>query len=187
MGIQHHITLAYCPCEALEAAIDTMHTELRDDKEIHRRKKLAKQHNASRALQFEIGDLVMVAAWGNAAHVQYASKLCPNWQGPYEVIAPVSTTPYLVQLIGRPDKKPKPAHWSRMKRFGAAGFDVSERLTRTAVNDCQKFDVERFVDWRCDHNGEIELLTRWHGFEQDDDTWEGLRQLHEDIPALVTK
>ena len=174
-------------CTALQAAIDTMHEELKDAAQKRRRQLAARQTNAERALQFEVGDLVMVAAWGNAAHVKRGSKLCPSWQGPYEVVAAVSTTAYSVRLIGRPDKPPKTVHWSRMKRFGSAGFDISERLTRTAVNDCQKFEIDRFMAWRCDSNGEVELMARWHGFEPEDDTWEDLRQLYDDVPVLVRK
>ena len=59
--------------------------------------------------------------------------------------------------MGRPDKAVKAVHWSRMKLFANGGFDVTERLTRTAVNDCQKFDVSSFVAWRVDDDGDIQL------------------------------
>ena len=129
----------------------------------------------------------MVAAWGNAAHVKRGSKLCPRWQGPYEIVRAMSTTAYEVRLLGRPDKKCKPVHWSRIKRFADANFDVAERLVLTAVNDCQKFEVEEFVGWRIGDNDAVELKVRWHGFEPNDDTWEALTALHEDVPALVGK
>ena len=57
-------------CGRLIEALDQMHQEIRDKVELKRRQKAAKAVNASRAIQFEVGDLVMVAAWGNAAHVK---------------------------------------------------------------------------------------------------------------------
>ena len=110
-----------------------------------------------------------------------------SWQGPYEVVAPISTTAYEVRLVGRPDKKPKPVHWSRMKLFADGNFDVTERLVRTAVNDCQKFDVQSFQGWRFGDEGELQLKVRWEGFQPQDDTWEDIEQLHGDVPALVLK
>ena len=173
-------------CERLITALDQMHQEIRDAEEERRRLKAAKAANAGRALQFEVGDLVMVAAWGNAAHVKRGSKLCPQWQGPYEIVNPLSTTAYKVRLLGRPDKKVKPVHWSRMKRFADATFPVNERLTRTAVNDCQKFEVDGFQAWRVDDDGDIQLKVRWHGFQSQDDTWEDVARLYDDVPVLVT-
>ena len=174
-------------CHRLAAALDRVHQRVRDQEEERRRRKLAKAANASRGLQFSVGDLVMVAAWGNAAHVKRGSKLCPSWQGPYEVVAPISTTAYEVRLIGRPDKKPKPVHWSRMKLFANGNFDVSEQLKRTAVNDCQKFDVHQFMGWRFDDDDNLQLQVRWEGFEPQDDTWEDIDRLHDDVPVLVLK
>ena len=172
-------------CDRLVAALDKMHREIRDAADKRRRLKEAKAANAGRALQFEVGDLVMVAAWGNAAHVKRASKLCPGWQGPYEVVRPLSPTAYEVRLVGRPDKAVKAVHWSRMKLFANGGFDVTEKLTRTPVNDCQKFDVSSFVAWRVDDEGDIQLKVRWEGFQPQDDTWEELEQLFNDVPVLV--
>ena len=171
----------------LAATLDALHQKVSDRGEQLRRNKAAKAANDKRGLQFEIGDLVMVAAWGNAAHVKRSSKLCPTWQGPYEIVSPISPTSYEVRLLGRPDKQPKPVHWSRMKRFADAGFDISERLVRTAVNDCQKFDVQEFVAWREGDDGSIQLKVRWEGFEPQDDTWQDLQGLSEDVPAMVRK
>ena len=58
---------------------------------------------------------------------------------------------------------------------------------RTAVNDCQKFEVQQFMDWREDDDGNIELKVRWEGFEPRDDTWQGIDGLFEDVPVLVRK
>ena len=174
-------------CVKLAAALDAMHQKLANEEAERRQKRFAKAANTKRGIQFEIGDLVMVAAWGNAAHVQRSSKLCPNWQGPYEIVEPISVSAYKVRLLGRPSKTPKPVHWSRMKRFGDASFDITEKLIRTAVNDCQKFDVEEIIGWKIGPDNAVELHVRWEGFEDEDNTWQGLQQMHEDVPALVRK
>lgn len=87
-------------CDKLAEALDQLHQEVRDSDAKKRRQRAAKNANAKLALRFEEGDLVMVAAWGNAAHVKRGSKLCPRWQGPYEIVQAVSTTAYSVRLVG---------------------------------------------------------------------------------------
>lgn len=156
--------------DKLTKALDDLHQKVKTKADANRLKKAARAANAKRGLQFEIGDLVMVAVWGNSAHVKRGSKLCPTWQGPYQVTGTVSPTSYQVNLLGREDKPPKTVHWSRIKRFGGPDFKIDERLVRTAVNDCQKFDVEQFMGWREADDGEIQLRVRWEGFEPQDDT-----------------
>ena len=73
------------------------------------------------------------------------------------MVTTVSTTTYAVRLIGRPDKPPKAVHWIRMKKFAGARFDINEQLMRTAVNDCQRFDVQDLIACRCNDKGDIEL------------------------------
>ena len=58
-------------------------------------------------------------------------------------------------------------------------------LVRTAVNDCQKFEVDHFVDWREGDDGEIQLRVNWEGFQAQDDTWQDVESLFEDVPTLV--
>ena len=171
--------------DKLTKALDVLHQKIDDRAEKMRRRKAAKTANNKRGLQFQLGDLVMVAAWGNSAHIKKGSKLCPTWQGPYQVSGTISPTTYQVQLLGRENKPAKNVHWSRMKRFAGADFNISERLVRTAINDCQKFDVEKFIGWRAGDDGEIQLRVRWEGFEPQDDTWQSLEGLFEDVPALV--
>ena len=72
-----------------------------------------------------------------------------------------------------------------MKRFAGAAFDVDEKLTRTAVNDCQKFEVDEFMGWRECDDGSVELKVRWEGFQPHDDTWQDLSGLYHDVPVLV--
>ena len=91
------------------------------------------------------------------------------------MVQPISATTYGVQLLGRPDKDVMKVHWSRMKRFGGADFNVSERLQRTSVKGCQRFDVESFQEWRCNDDGTVQLRVMWHGFEPHDDTWQDIR------------
>ena len=175
-------------CENLVKALDEIHQEIRDKGELKRWQKAAHTANANQSVQFEIGDLVMVTAWKNAAHVKRGSKLCPLWQGPCEVVNPLSTTAYEVRLLGRPNnKKVKALHWSRMKRFVDKTFPVTEREADTnGTNDCQNFDVDSFQGWRVDDDGDVQLKVRWHGFQPQDDTWEDLEQLHGDVPVIVT-
>ena len=61
-----------------------------------------RRHNARLVLQFNVGDLVMVAAWGNCAP---RVEALPRWQEPYEILAAISTTAYDVRLLVRPNRE----------------------------------------------------------------------------------
>ena len=56
---------------------------------------------------------------------------------------------------------------------------------RTAVNDCQRFEVKSLDDWRLDSDQQLELLVQWRGFQEEDKTWEAVAVLLEDVPVLV--
>ena len=47
--------------------------------------------------------------------------------------------------------------------------------------------MDEFVGWRIQDDGTVQFKVRWHGFQTQDDTWEDLAGLHNDVPALVDK
>ena len=166
--------------------MNIMHEEIKDANLLAARKQAAREANkkSDAALAFVRGDLVMIAAQDNAANILRPSKAMVKWQGPYEVVRRVSATEYDVRLMGDPEDRVKPVHWTRMKRFAGADFARSVELVEGAQHDLQKFYVEEILDWRELETGEIELLVQWRGFEQ---TWEPLDQLFADVKERVLK
>ena len=47
--------------------------------------------------------------------------------------------------------------------------------------------MDNFADWSVNTDGEVDLLVKWCGHDDTNDTWEPLSQLVADVPALVAK
>ena len=106
-------------CKDLAERVDQLHTEAKDQAVADARKRALRdaKKKGRGAIRFCEGDLVMMAAQGNAANITKKGKPVVNWQGPYEVVRPVSTSEFDVRLLGDPIDKVKPVHWTMMKRF----------------------------------------------------------------------
>ena len=55
-------------------------------------------------MRFSVGDLVMIPAEGNMANPLRHSKVMCRWQGPCEVVTPVSEVKCVVRLLGDTDE-----------------------------------------------------------------------------------
>ena len=127
----------------------------------------------------------MIPSEGNMANPLRHSKVMCRWQGPYEVVAPVSEVEYVVRLLG--DMEETNVHWRRLWRLTGPALTVNKELTESAQHDKQRFKVESFADWSVNTDGEVDLLVKWRGHDESNNTWEPLTQLVVDVPALVTK
>ena len=137
------------------------------------------------AMRFNVGDLVVIPAEDNMANPFRHSKLMCRWQGPYEVVRPVSEVEYIVQLLG--EDRMSHVHWKRMRRLAGPGLSVTNELRELALHDKQKFLVESFEDWSVNTDGEVDLLVKWRGHDETNNTWEPMEQLVADVPVLVAK
>ena len=171
-------------CRDLADRVEQLHTEAKHQAVADARKRALRdaKKNGRGAIRFCEGDLVMMAAQGNAANITKKGKPVVNWQGPYEVVRPVSTSEFDVRLLGDPIDKVKPVHWTMMKRFAGPDFHRTPDLVTSAQHDRHKFYVDGFADWKQLDDGEVELLVDWRGGAQ---TWEPVSQLHEDVPEKV--
>ena len=76
-------------------------------------------------------------------------------------------------------------HGSRVKFFRNADLEVTEELKEyLAFQDGEYCVVNEFQDIRV-RGGEVELLTKWRGFDDEEPQWESLKIMREDVPVLV--
>ena len=97
-----------------------------------------------------------------------------------------SEVEHVVRLLGDGDRGSR-VHWRRMRRLAGPGVRVTKELVEGAQHDKQRFLVERFEDWVVNTDGEVDLLVKWCGHDDDNNTWEPLEQLVADVPVLVGK
>lgn len=77
-------------------------------------------------------------------------------------------------------------HGSRLKFFRNSDYNVTEEcLNQLAYQEGELCVVEELMDIRV-HNGVVEILVKWKGFEEEDPGWELFDTMKEDIPALVS-
>ena len=95
----------------------------------------------------------------------------------------MSEVEHVVRLLG--DDKESNVHWRRMRRLAGPGIAITKELVESAQHDKQKFLVESFQDWAVNTDGEVDLLVKWRGHDDSNNTWEPLEQLVADVPVLV--
>jgi hypothetical protein len=61
---------------------------------------------------------------------------------------------------------------------------VDEELIEQSAHDGLGFEVEAFVDLR-KQGQHWEVKVRWRGYTPEEDTWEPLQQVWEDVPVLL--
>ena len=96
----------------------------------------------------------------------------------------MSEVDHVVRLLG--DDKESNVHWRRMRRLTGPGINITKELTESAHHDKQKFLVESFEDWTVNTDGEVDLLVKWRGHDDTNNTWEPLEQLVSDVSVLVS-
>ena len=116
--------------------------------------------------------------------MRHSKGMC-RWQGPYEVVRPVSEVEYVVRLLG--DAKEANVYWQKMRRLAGPRLTQTKELIESAQHDLQKFKVEQFLDWAVNTDGEVDVLVKWRSHDDTNNTWEPLPQLVLDVPALVAK
>ena len=136
-------------------------------------------------MYFRRGDYVMVAAAGNQANVQRHSKIMVKYQGPYECMGLVNDDPdkVLVRLVGQDDVTK--VSWRRVYRIAGPDMTITQAVQGSTLHDIQTFKVESFEDWGFGDDGNVVLKVRWSGFGAEEDTWEPMAQLDEDVGVLV--
>ena len=87
-------------------------------------------------------------------------------------MAPVSEVEYVVRLLGEMEETN--VHWRRLRRLSGPALTVTKELVEGAQHDKQRFKVESFADWSVNADGEVDLLVKWRGHDDTNDTWEPL-------------
>jgi hypothetical protein len=135
-----------------------------EQRQDHQNAKLDKKR--VRAPKFEVGCKVMVK------DNQRSSKLEPLWLGPFEILRKNKRGTFQVKdLSGAILHRTIPV--TQMKLCGAGPLFGGDGSALGANDDEQKrYVVQSIIDDRVNDQGLTEVLVRWRGYGEADDTWE---------------
>jgi hypothetical protein len=64
-------------------------------------------------------------------------------------------------------------------------LEMTDEIKKQFAHDNESFQVEQFHDCRRNpENHQLELLVEWKGFTTDENSWELLKNIFEDVPEL---
>jgi hypothetical protein len=91
---------------------------------------------------------------------------------------------YVVENIVTDDRRT--VHASRLRFYHDSSLDTTVELIAFAAQTGIGYAIEAIIDFRINETtGVPEVFMDWKGFEEDNRTWEPLRIIEEDAPAIV--
>jgi hypothetical protein len=167
--------------QRLHLSIQEMH------KEVSRlvsksRQKAIDYHNAKthvRAHNFDVGDFVLSAGLSRTRK----EKLSLHWHGPHRVTKCAS------EYVKVQDLKTgivKEVHCTRLKFFRNAELseENTELVEHLSYQNGELCVVEYVTDLR-EHEGAVQLMVKWRGFAEVENTWEDYQIMQHDVPIML--
>ena len=165
----------------LQDTIITMYKSV--DKQRKRNQLYNKNNHYSIKCNFDIGDYVL---WSRVDKPSKKSKLSCFWIRPYQVMKERSENIYLIKDLMK-DKEFE-AHASRLKYYTGKDMVVDDNLKEFITSQDTLVEVEAIKDHRFNKDTKREeLLIKWRGFDDSENTWEPLDIMKEDMPQEVNK
>lgn len=146
------------------------------------RERKIKSHNARthvRECNFEVGDFVL----RGFSQKKKKNKLSLRWRGPFLVTKVLSDFLFEVEDLRSGDRKV--VHGTRIKFFRNKEFNVTSDCEEQLVFQAEEYCVvDEIQDIRV-QDGEVQVVVRWKGFQDEEPGWEDISVMKEDVPALV--
>ena len=166
----------------LVASLRSMHKKVQDCKDKQRRasRKRRSSRRATKPINFEVGDYVLVAK----VKSKIRGKLDVVWSGPRRIRKVVHDHVYEVEDLV--DKSVALSHAERMRYYADDSLDVSESLMEQLVHDDTGYVVDTIEDVR--RNGDsYDVLVHWLGFDVAEESWEDLFAMIAQVPKVIKK
>jgi hypothetical protein len=131
-------------------------------------------------INWGLGDYVLMARVSKAAD----NKLVAKWRGPMHVKEVVN--PWVYRVGDLITDNEWTVHAERLRYYSDSMLEVTVELKDIIAHNGTGYLIESIVDHE-HRNGEWCLYVNWLGFEELEDSWESLRELHQDDPAAVKR
>ncbi|GMF16578.1 unnamed protein product [Phytophthora fragariaefolia] len=162
--------------DKLRQSLAGMHHEVQDLREKSRLANM--QQSRGSPCNFTVSDFVL---WSRIDSRLSVNKLLTRWVGPFEVIEELPHSFVIRHLL--PDQRHN-VHGSRLKFYCDASLGVSEEMRAHVGNQGMVLGVEA----RKDHHKQAtqwQLLVSWIGLQEEEDSWESLDAMHDDLTIRV--
>ena len=127
----------------------------------------------------DVGDYVLVARRPPGQ----PEKAALQWTGPHRVRLVPSA--HLVETEHLVTGDTRVVHIQRVRLYADQHLHITTELRAQVEHDeLGTYVVANFVAWR-EHNQQWQLFVHWQGFDHEDDTWEDLSVLYEEVPGQV--
>jgi Chromo (CHRromatin Organisation MOdifier) domain len=167
--------------ERLIYSLQKIHKEVDSEKEKTRRTKHRRPTQPNVSLpNFHLGDYVL---WSQADQ-KYKDKLQVRWKGPFRITKILSDYVYIIQhLITNETRE---VHCTRLRFYHDASLEITEEIQSHINTQGMIYHVNSIVGVRYNpSNKKWEVLVKWQGFQNIEDTWEPFVPILEDVPEKV--
>ena len=163
--------------QELVAALSVIHEGVLPDDE---RSNVADNRRREVNINWGLGDYVLMARVSKAAD----NKLVAKWRGPMHVKEVVN--PWVYRVGDLITDNEWTVHAERLRYYSDSMLEVTVELKDIIAHNGTGYLIESIVDHE-HRNGEWCLYVNWLGFEELEDSWESLRELHQDDPVAVQR
>jgi hypothetical protein len=146
---------------------------------------LTKLREASRKKEYNVhlthylpGDFVMRAAVSS----NFPHKLRANWVGPYRIHS--VQTDWLYEIQDLLTDKITTCHAARLQFYHDSSLAVTVELKDHVTHSRGNITYDKFIKYRL-YELEWQLLVKWLGYDEGDNTWESLDSCYEHNPTMV--
>ena len=171
----------------LQKKIDEMHKSVLAQTSKRRERVRSRRMKIAEPVNFGQGDFVLVAR----PTAVFPDKLSVQWTGPYVVTEVVNDWIFRVRHLsslsdvnsGKVDSML--VHSQRLRFYADSELELSESIIKAAEADLNgKYDIEKLLDIRPSTTS-YDILVKWLGFSEDENSWEPIERLLEDVPVYL--
>lgn len=169
--------------DKLQSVLEEMYKDTKERIDKSRQRQIERFNKKVNIVQpnFQMGDFVLVRSVRDARH-----KLAFKWQGPRRIVSVVNSLVYDVERLDTKERERVHACRMHFYKHALVGKDVSpELLSHARHTEAHYESIESLVNIKKVDDGYF-IQVHWEGLPDEDDfTWEPLKNLYEDTPDLV--
>ncbi|CAJ2633359.1 unnamed protein product [Trifolium pratense] len=140
-----------------------------------------------REVNYQVGDMVYLKIQPYKLQKlakRFNQKLSPRYYGPYEILERVGAVAYKLKLPA--DSRVHPVfHASLLKK--AVSANVETQPLTTCMNENWQLEPgpEEARDSRVNDKGELEVLVKWEGLPEFENSWELVHKMRQEFPDFL--